>query len=99
MAIISHTLKRKKEVDEFFGKKQYKGEILMPSSNTENLSNLYYKHPNGKLFLADCVKLMQSMEKESVDLFFSLEKQITKAIDSQPIMPSKYELSVVLEFC
>jgi hypothetical protein len=38
-------------------------------------------------------------EKESVDLFFSLEKQITKAIDSQPIMPSKYDLSVALEFC
>lgn len=66
-------LKRKTQIDEFFGEKQYKGRIIKAKDPKEVLSSphVYYNHPNGKLYLGDCVKVMQSFDSESVDLIFA----------------------------
>lgn len=68
---LNQSFKRKKEIDEFFGKKQYIGKTLKPDPNQKIASHLYYDHPNGRLFLADCVELMKSFDNESVDLIFA----------------------------
>jgi site-specific DNA-methyltransferase (adenine-specific) len=69
---IIQPMKRKTEIDEFFGKKQYKGRIIKIKDGQETSSpRVYYEHPNGKLFLGDSIKVMQNFDSESIDLIFA----------------------------
>jgi site-specific DNA-methyltransferase (adenine-specific) len=66
------SFKRKTEIEEFFGVKQFKGH-LFALGNNERLDSphLYYEHKNGKLFLCDCIIMMKTLADESVDLIFA----------------------------
>lgn len=69
---IGHSFKRKTQIDEFFGQKQYKGKIFNLSTQQQaSLPHLYYEHPKGKLFLGDCVVMMKGLDNESIDLVFA----------------------------
>lgn len=69
---IGQSFKRKTKIDEFFGQKQYKGKIFKLSPQQKTLSpHLYYEHPNGKLFLGNCVEVVRNLDNESVDLIFA----------------------------
>jgi site-specific DNA-methyltransferase (adenine-specific) len=69
---VKQSFKRKTKVDEFFGQKQYKGRIAKLTENQEPLlPYLYYEHPNGGLYLGDCMEVMQNIDNESVDLVFA----------------------------
>lgn len=66
------SMKRKTQIDEFFGEKKYKGQIIKANMEQNNLHpHLYYNHPNGKLYLGDCITVMQNIENESIDLVFA----------------------------
>lgn len=66
------SLRRKTEIDEFFGIKQYKGRVMKPKDDQEiSPLHLYYEHPNGELYLGDCMKVMQTLDDESIDLVFA----------------------------
>lgn len=74
MNMAKHTgqsFKRKTNVEEFFGQKQYKGKIFKLPQQKTSLPHVYYEHPNGKLYLGDCIAVMQSFDDESVDLVFA----------------------------
>lgn len=69
---VKQSFRRKTEVDEFFGQKQYKGRVNKPAESQRVSSpHVYYEHPNGKLYLGDCVSVMQSLDDESVDVVFA----------------------------
>lgn len=69
---VSQSLKRKTQIDEFFGQKQYKGNILNIVKNEDvSTRKIFYEHPNGKLYLGDCVTVMKDLEDASVDLIFA----------------------------
>ena len=69
---VTQSFKRKTEIDEFFGQKQYKGRMAKPREEQEvSAFHVYYEHPNGKLYLGDCVTVMQKFDDESVDLVFA----------------------------
>lgn len=66
------SFKRKVEIDEFFGEKQYKGRMNEPKEDKKAASPyVFYEHPNGKLYLGDCVEVIQTLDDESVDLVFA----------------------------
>lgn len=64
------SLKRKTKIDEFFGRKQYRGQVFKLQQQ-EALPHVYYDHPNGKLYLGNCIDVMKALESESVDLVFA----------------------------
>jgi len=67
-----NSFRRKTQIDEFFGSKQFKGQLCKPSAQQKNNSpHLYYEHPNGKLYLGDCIELMKGFPGESIDLVFA----------------------------
>ena len=67
-----NSFQRKTQIDEFFGSKQFKGQLCKPSAQQKNNSpHLYYEHPNGKLYLGDCIELMKGFPGESIDLVFA----------------------------
>lgn len=64
---------RHKNVPSFFGQPMYKGiftEVDSLSTNPDALE-LYYKHPNGEIWIGDAVIWLSSLEAESVDLLFA----------------------------
>lgn len=66
---VKQSYKRKTQIDEFFGQKIYRGEVLQPKENKKPY--IYYNHPNGKLYLGDCIEVMNTIQDESVDLVFA----------------------------
>lgn len=69
---IKKSLKRKTEIDEFLGKKSYKGKIFkLEKKQIEDSYQIYYENPNGKLFIGDCINVMKGMKDESIDLVFA----------------------------
>jgi len=69
---VKQSFKRKTHINEFFGMKQYRGQTFRPSQEQEIVKpHLYYNHPNGKLYLGDCIEIMQTLGDESVDLVFA----------------------------
>jgi site-specific DNA-methyltransferase (adenine-specific) len=46
------------------------GRVLPLANGSQNVQ-LYYEHPNGKLFLGDSISWLASLESESVDLIFA----------------------------
>ena len=69
---IGQSFKRKTKVDEFFGEKQYKGQIITPKEDQKISSPVvYYTHPNGKLYIGDCLEVMETIASNSVDLVFA----------------------------
>ena len=63
---------RQKEPLVLFGQTQYRGERieLIPSKNDESPRH-FYRHPNGNLWLGDCIRWMQNQDRNSVDLIFA----------------------------
>lgn len=64
---------RHKNVPSFFGQPMYKGiftEVDSLPTNPDALE-LYYKHPNGEIWIGDAVIWLSSLEAESVDLLFA----------------------------
>src|SRR3972149_4284782 len=69
---IKQSFKRKTEVDELLGEKQYRGRVMKPKENPKTSSpHLYYEHPNGKLYLGDCIEVMRTLDDELADLVFA----------------------------
>ncbi|MGL6226249.1 MAG: DNA-methyltransferase [Thermoguttaceae bacterium] len=69
---------RNQSVDNMFpmmrkGGTKFVVERANPGSSTQDLNSpcRYYQHPNGMLGLGDCIKWMQSLPSESVDLVFA----------------------------
>lgn len=67
---VKKSFKRKTEMDEFFGQKQYRGRVNKVEGGS-SLPHVYYEHPNGKLFLGDSISVMQTLDPESVDIVFA----------------------------
>jgi len=66
------TFKRKTEIDEFFGQKQFKGKVFeIPKQLDSSCPHLHYEHPNGQIFLGDCIEVMGRMDNDSIDLIFA----------------------------
>lgn len=57
-------------VNTFFGVVQAKG-TLQEVTPTVTAPQLYYNHPNGELWLGDCIAWMKGLKSESVDLVFA----------------------------
>ncbi|MHB1334325.1 MAG: DNA-methyltransferase [Candidatus Humimicrobiaceae bacterium] len=69
---VKQSYKRKVQIDEFFGQKLYRGQVLKLDEDQKiKTPCVYYNHPNGKLYLGDCIEVMQSLQDESVDLVFA----------------------------
>ena len=66
-------LKRNKELIKFFGKDIRNGKLNNIDFTKYNLKfpELFYEHPNGKLFLGDSIEWMKSLNEESIDLIFA----------------------------
>ena len=64
------TLVRNTELPSFFGQIQLKGE-RMDVDEKNQAPSLFYKHPNGKLFLGNSIEWLKSLPPESVDLIFA----------------------------
>jgi len=73
MAKVSlQSFKRKSQVDEFFGAKQYNGKTLsFDKSIPATMPQVYYEHKNGKLFIGDCVAVMKTVTQATIDLIFA----------------------------
>ncbi|MFA5098287.1 MAG: site-specific DNA-methyltransferase [Candidatus Margulisiibacteriota bacterium] len=66
------TFKRKTEIDEFFGQKQFKGKVFDSQKQQDSSQpHLYYEHPNGKIFIGDCLDVMKGLDSDSIDLIFA----------------------------
>lgn len=64
---------RHKNIPLFFGQPMHKGvftEVDPLPTNPDSLE-LYYKHPNGEIWIGDAVIWLSSIESESVDLVFA----------------------------
>jgi len=64
------TLVRNTELPSFFGQIQLKGERMDVDEKIQ-VPSLFYKHPNGKLFLGNSIEWLKSLPPESVDLIFA----------------------------
>ena len=56
------SFRRRTDVEEFFGRKQYKGKILKLPREETSSPHIYYDHPNGKIDLWDCVNVMKEFD-------------------------------------
>ena len=66
------TLVRNKDLPNFFGQLQLKGEKFnVDSNNNDNNPVIIYKHPNGSLYRGNSIEWLKSLESESVDLIFA----------------------------
>lgn len=66
-------LKRNKKIQNYFGNELRKGEKFSIDNHKHDINSpeTFYVHPNGKLFLGNCIEWMKSIEDESVDLIFA----------------------------
>jgi site-specific DNA-methyltransferase (adenine-specific) len=66
-------LKRNKEINNFFGERLTRGNKFPIDLNNHNqeMPELYYEHPNGNLFLGDCIEWMKGISTKTVDLVFA----------------------------
>jgi site-specific DNA-methyltransferase (adenine-specific) len=65
--------KRNKDINSFFGESISKGikSKIDFKSHQDEKPELYYEHPNGKLFLGDCIEWMKGIESNTIDLIFA----------------------------
>ncbi len=64
---------RNTEIPSFFGQPMYKGQFLEIDLEaiTPDHPVLFYRHPNGEIWLGDAIAWLRSLESESVDLVFA----------------------------
>ena len=70
---MSEVFSRNKEVLNFFGNVESKGDKMEinPELFHSEKPELFYKHPNGELWLGDSIEWLKSLESNSVDLVFA----------------------------
>ena len=64
---------RNKEIPTFFGQPMLKGSFVDIDTSQVNpdVPTLFYKHPNGEIWVGDAIAWLRSLESESVDLIFA----------------------------
>jgi len=64
---------RNKDIPTFFGKPMVKGSFTQidPTQMAPDIPTLFYKHPNGEIWIGDAVAWLRSLKSESVDLIFA----------------------------
>src|SRR6266446_1841201 len=70
---MNETFSRNKEIQPFFGEVELKGEkseINLDLYQSEK-PELFYKHPNGELWLGGSIEWLKSQQPNSVDLIFA----------------------------
>lgn len=67
------TYTRNKEIVTFFGEPMHKGTYLEIDNNEldPEFPALFYKHPNGEIWVGDAIAWLRTLESESVDLIFA----------------------------
>lgn len=68
---MSEAFSRNKEILDFFGTIQHKGEKVEIEKLNPHGPQLFYKHPHGELFLGDSIEWLKNLETNSVDLVFA----------------------------
>lgn len=64
---------RNKGIPTFFGQAMAKGDFaqITPAQLTLDIPALFYRHPNGEIWIGDAVGWLRSLKDESVDLIFA----------------------------
>ena len=64
---------RNKEIPTFFGQLVVKGSFVQNASVTlsSGAPTLYYRHPNGEIWIGDAIAWLRSLQSESVDMVFA----------------------------
>lgn len=65
------TYNRNKEIKSFFGHLEFKGEKKAIDSLDIEKPELFYKHPNGKIWIGNSIDWLKSLGDNSVDLIFA----------------------------
>lgn len=67
------TYTRSTEIPTFFGQPMLRGEFMRSNSTTESSDTptLFYRHPNGEIWVGDAITWLKSLPGESVDLVFA----------------------------
>ncbi len=68
---MKESFTRNKELPEFFGKTKLKGEKRAVDSTNAQKPELFYKHPNGEIWIGDSIAWLNSLSENSVDLIFA----------------------------
>ena len=70
---VGNTFLTNNSLPTFFGKAALAGTLHQPEQASANVGEpqLYYTHPNGKLWVGDCNSWLESLEPASVDLVFA----------------------------
>ena len=64
---------RNKDIPTFFGRPMVKGSFVQidPAQITPDAPTLFYRHPNGEIWVGDAVAWLRTLQSESVDLIFA----------------------------
>ncbi len=66
---------RNKEIPTFFGEPETRGSFVGADAEDKHSDpqtpSLYYKHPNGEIWLGDAIAWLSSLQSESADLIFA----------------------------
>ena len=81
---------RNKDIPTFFGQPMVKGSFVQidPDQITPDTPTLFYRHPNGEIWVGDAVAWLRTLQSESVDLIFAdppynIKKAEWDSFDSQ----------------